>query len=136
MAHSNDDSNSSSQRLTATTGDEPQRSHDGASTWHTPRLKIGRSRPLASPPGPETVQRKSTATPPTANGFVGLRATADQPQRPRATLPPRVRIEGVRGSNPLSSTLVRECFRTLESSLRGAYSSKVQRCWLGTPPTD
>jgi hypothetical protein len=29
--------------------------------------------------------------------------TSDLPQRPRMTSPPRVRIEGVRGSNPLSS---------------------------------
>jgi hypothetical protein len=43
MADSNVDSNSSSQRLIATTGDNPQRSHDGASTWRTPRLKSGRS---------------------------------------------------------------------------------------------
>jgi len=38
MADSNDDSNSSSQRLTATTGDDPQRSHDRVSTGRTPRL--------------------------------------------------------------------------------------------------
>ena len=39
MADSNDDSNSSSQRQIATTGDDLQRSHDGASSWRTPRLK-------------------------------------------------------------------------------------------------
>jgi len=51
---------------------------------------------------PEAVQRTSTATPPTANGSKRLPATDDLPQRPRTTSPPRVRIEGVRGSIPLA----------------------------------
>src|SRR5262249_50976056 len=51
-----------------------------------------------------TVQQSSTATSSTASGSERLPSTADLPQRPRATSPPRVRIEGVRGSNPLSST--------------------------------
>jgi hypothetical protein len=53
------------------------------------------------------VQHSNTATSSTASGSERLRSTADLPQRPRATSPPRVRIEGVRGSNPLSSTFPR-----------------------------
>jgi len=52
----------------------------------------------------EAVQHESTATPPTASDSIGPRPTTDLPQRPPATSAPRVRIEGVKGSNPLSST--------------------------------
>ena len=38
----------------------------------------------------DSVQRTSTATPPTANGPKGLPPDSDQPQRPRTTSPPRV----------------------------------------------
>jgi len=50
------------------------------------------------------VQHRSTATPAATNDSDKLPPNGDLPQRPRATSPPRVRIEGVRGSNPLSST--------------------------------
>jgi hypothetical protein len=57
--------------------------------------------------GQAVVQRTSTATSSTVSDFVRLRPATELPQRPRATLLPRVRIEGVRGSNPLSSTSFR-----------------------------
>src|SRR5215831_8042594 len=55
MADSNDDSNRSSQWLSAATGDDPERSHDGASTGRTPRLKSGESVP-SHPSGRVNVQ--------------------------------------------------------------------------------
>ena len=55
-------------------------------------------------PGQAVVQHTSTATSSAVSDFVRLRPAADLPQRLRTTSLPRVRIEGVRGSNPLSST--------------------------------
>jgi hypothetical protein len=46
------------------------------------------------------VQRRSTATSPTASGSERPQSAADLPQRQPATSVPRVRIEGVRGSIP------------------------------------
>ena len=50
------------------------------------------------------VQRTSTATQAVVNASDKPSSTSDPPQRPPTTSAPRVRIEGVRGSNPLSST--------------------------------
>jgi hypothetical protein len=58
------------------------------------------------PGRPQAVQHRSTATLRTANDSEKLPPASDLPQRPRATSAPGVRIEGVRGSNPLSSTRV------------------------------
>jgi len=44
----------------------------------------------AEPLPADSVQRTSTATPPTANGPKGLPPDSDQPQRPRTTSPPKV----------------------------------------------
>jgi len=67
-------------------------SEAGSSGPATPPVKLG------------VVQQWSTATSPTASGCRRLPSAADLPQRPRAISPPRVRIEGVRGSHLLSST--------------------------------
>ena len=61
-------------------------------------------RPYSGRIGPRPVQHASTATSTALSDFLRLRPVIDLPQRPRATSLPRVRIEGVRGSNPLSST--------------------------------
>lgn len=53
---------------------------------------------------PNAVQQRSTATRAIGNASGRLPPTSDLPYRPRTTTLPRVRIEGVRGSNPLSST--------------------------------
>jgi hypothetical protein len=66
---------------------------------------------------PELVQHTSTATSSAVSDFVRLRPVADLPQRPRATSLPGVRIEGVRGSNPLSSTLS-------STQLRGRFQAR------------
>jgi hypothetical protein len=109
-ADGNDDGNDGNQsRPQARSGNHP-RAGNAAGPGQLSHLKIGRSRPLASPAGPEAVQRASTATPPTANDSIGLRPTTDQRQRSRTTSPPRVRIEGVNrfdwSASPLNSELI------------------------------
>ena len=69
------------------------------------RRSVGSSGPATVPVKLRVVQQRSTATSWTASGSERLLSVAHLPQRPPATSPPRVRIEGVGGSNLLSSTL-------------------------------
>jgi hypothetical protein len=68
--------------------------------WHAGSVSICRRQRSERASYSRRVQQPCRPRTPPANCYPG----SDLPQRPRATSPPRVRIEGVRGSNPLSST--------------------------------
>ncbi len=77
------------------------------------------------------VQQLSTATPSAVSDRGGLLPVVDLPQRPRTTSAPGVRIEGVRGSNPLSSTQVTAGSDRRTGLLAARCSSKVQQSRSG-----
>ena len=71
------------------------------------------------------VQHRSTATSSAAGGYETLQLAADLAQRPSTAFLPRVRIEGVRGSNPLSSTIA--LVRHSEADLQAAWPAEAVR---------